>query len=400
MLLALFTTLSGCAPMDAEVSGQYFAWLGANSSATVDEGRIDGVLDQAATIDCVREDGEPGYIGNSDADFNCDDVAALTYFTWPQDDGYYGITGKIEPWRTEALLTSEGDFQITTHVELGQTEDFRFHFTIAPDFAPTECIEDESGAAVAQDVDGASWVEKWSEDEDGYAIYYLNAGATQINPGNQEDYWYLTSEWLSGYGAGRFGSDDLGSIPSAYSWTDPFANIAEYNSASRKYKCTEGSMLRLFYPGSYFEATSDSDGNACESSSGGSYDAIVTDINESAATWMSELNDVMGAQIDGAPAFAMKVEDNSWRESDDVAVGLDNWVEVHSSWVRVKDGSNIEVGGSAEGDFQILYQASESASYVLVTGSWKVDDIKEDKWGYNELEEDLIAASGSSYCGN
>lgn len=482
MLLALISLLTGCNPQDAEVSGTYFAWLAANSSATVEEGRIDGVLEEAARIDCVRTEDDPGYIGNSDESFDCEKVAALTYYTWPQDDGYYGITGKIEPWRTEALLTSEGDFQITTHVELGRTEDFRFHFTIAPDFAPTDCVEDESGNAVTEPVDGADWVESWSADEDGYKIYYLNAGSSQINPNDQDTYWYLTSEWLSGYGAGRFGSDDLSSIPGIYDWVDPNGYVGTYNDARREFQCKQGEVTRLNYPGNYFDSTPtedavgimdpacvpfqyedcslDEDGEVdctdmiwicpCEAygsetcyptadldpnqiseglQSDGStiedgweddyaaclagqtvpgwqlYSAeeiaadMAADLQTSSDEWAAELTDVLGAQVDGEPAFDVKVEDNSWRASDDVPVGLDRWAEAHTSWVRVKDGSKIEPGGTAEGDFQIIYQASESASYVLVTGTWKVEDIQEDKWGYEELEEVKLAESGASYCG-
>ena len=61
----------------------------------------------------------------------CAELETLENNTWIVDDGYYGLTGSIEPWRTEALLNSEGDLQLTVHINLGEGEDFRFGFAIA-----------------------------------------------------------------------------------------------------------------------------------------------------------------------------------------------------------------------------------------------------------------------------
>ena len=263
MNLILLTALTGCAPQDATVTGQWFSWLAANSSATVEEDNLD--VSGATAFECSGRgwdaetcDFEPGYVGStngpgaqyvggdcpmtnaagnfdrSDGPCNvsytsacneedlatyaeqCEELQSLQNNAWINDDGYYGLSGAIEPWRSEALINSEGDLQLTVHVDLGNKQDFRFGFSIDPDFAPVDCLEDENGDAYVTHRDGSDWVDEWSEDEDGHRIYYLNSGAYQHNPYKGEDTWYLSNDMISGYGFSKFAAEELTSRPGDY----------------------------------------------------------------------------------------------------------------------------------------------------------------------------------------
>lgn len=377
---ALFAlVLVACNPHDAEVSGNWTAWLPSNSSSVVQESLN---LDKASRVDCYRTEDESGYIGSTDDAPSCDDVAALAFHTQYQTDGYYKFSEPIDAWRTEALVNTEGDFQLTVHNKLNSGEDFRFMFTIDPDFAPVSCSTDDQGNQVLEYIDGSSWLDAWSDDEDGYTIYYLNAGAYQIDPGNSDNVWYIDSDWLSGYGTAKFSEDDFSSRPTDYAWYDP---TAVYGS-----KCNQEGSDRLFYWESWY--------TSCESASSATTEGIVADIaaelNEHAVEWSTEMTDVYGA-----PEFSTKVEDNSWRAYDGARQGIDGWIDVNTSWVRIKNGSKMEVGGSAEGDFQILFEGSEALSRVLVTGTFKTSNIREDKWGYEDLEAVKREENGTPFCG-
>lgn len=104
-------------------------------------------------------------------------------------------------------------------------------------------------------------------------------------------------------------------------------------------------------------------------------------------------------ELSGEPGFVHKTESNFWRPIDDRDSGLDGWAEVASSWVRITDGSNLEVGGTATGDFQVLLQGFESSSYMVVEGSFVIDKIRKDTWAYPDLEDIKRDESGVSYCG-
>ena len=418
MAIVLLALLTGCQPQDAEVTAHWFTWLAANSSPTVAEGKLDETFaDQATAIECSGRGWDPeedrfenGYIGpGSDLaaaasyvggacdpdDGNCDEdelsaecagIDDLYFHTFLQDDGSYFLQGELEPYRTEAYINSENDFQLTVHQALENREDFRFHFTIAPDFAPVDCVADESGTTTIEYVDGAKWTEEWSVDEDGYTIYYLNAGTYQRNPSNTEDYWYLVTDWLSGFGEAKFAAEEFASIATAYGDYEHLESY-ELSPSSANYRAP------LLNNSGHFLAV-----NNRESFDDAEYAENIELLSAYADSWADELNLVAGA-TSGDYSFEHKVEDNQWREIDIQASGIDGWMEVHSSWVRIKNGATFELGTAVEGDFQILYQGIESGSRLLVKGSFKVDKLREDPWGYSFLESDKRDENGTPYCG-
>lgn len=408
-MLALL--LLGCNPQDAEVEGTWTVWLAANSSTTVDRDNID--LENASRVDCSRTEEEVGYIGNSDGAPDCETVEALTWQTWLQDDGIYTISEALTPWRSDALINGEGDFQLTLHQDIGSGEDFRIAFSIDPDFSPTVCTTDDGGNLQLEYVDGSNWLEQWSADEGDYTIYYLNAGGYQVNPGNSEEYWSFATDWLSGFGIAKFSDDDFYSYGVDYLWSDPNYPVYFTDDEGDTY-CTPWSTIdeivqsddnrrndndqasyantRLFYWESWYNPY-------CEDlpstrTADGYRDAIAEELVASTQTWSDEMVSVYGAD-----SMEFRVEDNSWREIDDARQGLDGWIDVHTSWVRIKKGSKLEVGGSAEGDFQIYFYGAQSGSHALVSGTFKVAEIKDDRWAYEDLESVKREENGTEYCG-
>jgi hypothetical protein len=260
----LILSFIGCAPQDAEVSAHFWTWLASNSSAAIGEDNLTGIDEKATIFECsgrgwdvVEGRYEDGYIGpRSAAEANdprfiggaceldedgepvdwcteeiqqkwadqCNGTASTVGVleTFMYDDGYYAIQGDMDPWRTEALINGENDLQLTVHHYLEKGQDFRFTFSIAPDFEPTRCISTENGAEI-QKVDGASWVEKWSEDEGDYYIYYLNAGTAQPTGSDAPtgDILYLTTDWLTGYGFSKFAGEEFNSVANTFAAAIP-----------------------------------------------------------------------------------------------------------------------------------------------------------------------------------
>jgi hypothetical protein len=482
MFILLFASLTGCSPQDATVSGDWFAWLGANSSETVKEGEVN--LSNATVFSCNGLGWDPetcafeeGYIGSEkgysdsdqfiggacerekdgslcDGDFvddcgatedinedgvvdaadalagfakECEDIDNAEFQTWMQEDSFYGMTGKIgeykndkgekvnDTWRSEAIINSEGDFQLTVHVDLGKDQDFRFHFSIDPDFSPVECVTNEDGEAEVAHVDGSDWVDEWSEDEGDYRIFYLNSGSYQVNPNDSETWWYLNSDSLSGWGFSKFAAEELYSHAGRYGNYDEdgngdgFLGIDDHEVPDLgAYDLAAEDLCAKVYGWDCPHLQTDDDGDGKSEAEGDcndrSADITAADCPDRTSedeplSWQDEMIVMAGAAIDGDAKFENKIEDNTWRPIDETITGLDGWMEVHSSWVRIKNGSKVQEGGMVEGDFQVFYDGAESSSRVLVRGEFKVKDLREDKWGYEVLEDVKRDENDTPFCG-
>ncbi len=357
--------LIGCAPQHAEIAGTYTAWLAAGSSGTVDEAKLD--LEGAGQLNCSGTDVK-GFDAYDAA--GCEGFAPQ-WFTWLDDDGYYVLNGDLDTWRSEAIITSERDLQLTFHVDLGDGQDFRAAWVIDPDFQPTRCTQDDSGTTVLELWDGEDWVDQWAGDEDGAALYYLNAGSYQLNPYDSEDYWVLPQEWLAGFGKAKFAAE-------------------EFNSHPTDFGMYEAGSTTSFYVELEPETTDYSD-----------YDELLAQVQASAAEWQAEMaGDDALAYGYGDPVFELKVEDNSWRPVDQSSAGLDSWVQVESSWVEFdQDPDQIQAGDPASGSFQILFDGSESGSHVLISGTFDIPEVFEDRWGYTDLMEEKMEENETPICG-
>ena len=343
-----------CSPQDATIVGQYSVWLAADSSGTVAEEELD--LTEATIIDCTSEplSGNDAACGSMDPD----------YYTWLEDDGYYLMEGSFDTWRSEAIVSSEGDFLLTFHHDLGDGQDYRIAFAVDPTFAPSTCQQDADGNAVDTLVDGADWVEEWSVDEGGQYIYYLNSGTYQLNPNDSEDYWVFPDNWLSGFSTTKFAAEEFNSVPSLW---------GEYDSGT---------------PNNWYVSLDSDEPDWTE------YDATVAYVEDLADSWASELEDQGLTSQD----FQLRVVDNSWRAPDGSAAGIDGWVSMEHSWVRLNTHEAIEAGDSVSGDFQIFFQAIESGSYMLASGSFEVPEIREDNWGYPVIEDQKREENNTPDC--
>jgi hypothetical protein len=385
--LLLFTA---CSPQDATITdGQMFSWLALNSSKVfIDESLpfLEDLADNDQYADDLavsmyecsgREVDEDGYLAAQDnfphtTGDACADIDTISFenHKFIQNDGFYLLQQPISPWRTEALINGEGHLQLTAHQALPNGEDFRFNFVINPNFSPITCTTNDAGLPQVEWVDGSDWVYQWSLEEEGHQIYYLNAGAYQINPSDTDDYWFLTTDWNSGFGHSKFSSEDFYATPTNY--------------------------------GNYDEDGGGDDFMFIENRNAPDYDAYdnaVTELATTAETWGTELAMFAGANVDGTPAFSHKVESNTWRPINNSNAGLDGWAETHSSWVRLSNDSDITDGGMAKGDFQILYTADESNSQILVKGSFVIPELKVDAWAYPMLEDDKREEYETEFCG-
>lgn len=423
MLLSLALLLTACKPNHAEISGQWHVWLAANNSATVSEGKLDLAETATRIYECSGRGWdddlqafEPGYIGpTSGADYqtgryfggacdpsdsSCDQaaldadcalLASMEFYPQLNRDGYYYLTEPLDTWRSEAIMTSEGDFQLTFHNRLGKGQDFRLAFVITPDFAPLICDDpDGDGTAEAVVMDGTNWVEAWTANQglDGQ-LYYLNAGAQQTKPdknsATEPEIWYLENDWAGGFAHAKFAAEEFISVPNVYGQYDEYGVGTHFEvSASSQEGTLWGSAISRLDP--------DMD----------EYAALSDDLKERSDAWAREISGVAMGGVSPEQAdtslFELRVEDNAWRPIDLDIEGLDGWMEVASSWVTVDPGSQLEVGGSASGEFQILFTGYESSSLLVAKGSWSVDRIRKDPWAYDVLEDEKRAESGNEFC--
>jgi len=454
MLVLPLLSLLGCTPHDADVKGEFFVWLAANSSQTVSEGLVN--LDGATHIECLRgwneeeDDWDLGYIGPRQGDVKaggdwsktyiggdcaptdsdclavidelqapCEQIDELRMHQFLQKDGFYAFREDLDPWRTEVVLNSEGDFQLTFHHHLDGGEDFRVVFSVAPDFAPIECTTDDKGNTVAQYVDGDVWLDAWSADQpdlDGGTIYYLNAGAVQHNPGDAADYWFLPTQWLAGIGNSKLSAEHFWSHP-----TDYGVYYDVYQGGEKTGEFTPDPHFLIGEGDGYMGSVGDytGDGKPDPGINHGEFDnsnpehqlyhelfvQAVEDLthggdydDSSPLTYDQEIADVAGAEYTDGTAFQHRVEGNLWRPVDNTYVGLDGWAEVHSSWVIFDKGTDLSEGGHASGSFQILFDGAESSSAFLVHGTFDTDKIKQDPWGYDDLQAELRDESGQLFC--
>jgi hypothetical protein len=449
MLVLPLLSLLGCTPQDADVTGEYFVWLAAGSSQTVNEGLVN--LDGATHIDCVRgwneeeEDWDIGYIGPREGDVKkggnwsetyiggdcaptdddclevidelqapCDDIDEMLMHQFLQKDGFYAFREDLDPWRSEVVINSEGDFQLAFHHKLEGGEDFRIIFSIAPDFAPVECTTDEEGNTVARYVDGDVWLDQWSANQpdiDG-TIYYLNAGAVQHDPSDIASYWFLPSEWLAGVANAKLSAEHFWSHPTDYGvyhedeesgeftpdphfligvMDDALGSVGDYTGDGKPDpginhgEFDNDDPEHVAYQELFVQAVEDL-------THGGKYD------DDSPLNYDQEIAEVARAEYTDGTEFRHRVEGNLWRPVDNTFVGLDGWAEVHSSWVIVDSGSDLSEGGHASGSFQILFDGAESSSAFLVHGTFDTDNIKRDPWGYDDLQEELRDENQTPFC--
>lgn len=304
---------------------------------------------------------------------------------WILQEGYEVVSQDIEEWRGEAIMTWEGDFQITFHSRVGgANDDFRFAIVVDPDFQPTECVTGESGEPELQAVDG-DWLANWSADLDGGTRYFLNAGAYQFNPSSVDDLWALPEDWLAGYAAAKFVEDDFLMRTTRYGEPGAYAEF----EVDTYYTTIDANDL--------FYAYVTEGGNPEENNA---YQENIERANQIVEETQADLALLQDPDDEGDDwTYAPVVHTNTWREPDGNAIGLDSWVELHYNWITFDEGSQLEVGGQASGEFSLLLEGYSSQSVIFITGKFKTDKIKADNWTAPNLYEDKLEEYGTVLCG-
>jgi hypothetical protein len=318
----------------------------------------------------------------------------FAYELWLHRDKFRVVKQKLEPWRGEAIITTEGDFHVTFHHTVGGS-DFRFAFVIDPDFQPQECVG--SGESVAAEPVDGDWLGAWSEDieEGDGTLYYLNAGAYQFNPSNIEDAWFLPNDWRAGYAEAKFGEEQLFIRGARYG--NPFA-YEEYEALGDLFGQAYVGVEDLFYFA--MPADDNPDTDTVEN------DPVTADIDGDGVADYTEMGEVIETIVADTKSeieavgweIAPKAHLNDWRAPDGIASGLDGWGELHYNWVQIDAGSVLEVGGSASGSFELTMQATDSQSRMFIKGSFVVDKIKKERWGAYDIDAIKIEENGTELC--
>jgi hypothetical protein len=416
--------LVACTPQDAEVTADYAIFFGADSSDNIDRLNRTGIdVSERLTglgltpIDCRDlsgyEEEEIADLRLAGVDYGaecctggsgetCDALIEPKWFEWLDDYAFYLKEGKVEPWRTEAVITTEGDLQLTVHMDVEKFGDFRFGWVIDPNFAPQTCVDGDAGAEL-QPVDG-DWLAGWSAGEESGTLWHLNGGAFQVNPSDNGVGWYFEPEWMAGYSFARFADEPVYAIPTAYN----------------------DEMYRPFFVNTYATECNDRDDNDddgvaddddpnCETSDFESGTSIPVprgvDPDKVLGTWIEATNEYFATDVTdlatlGKSAFPlqMKIEDNTWRTVDDEASGLDNWLGVSQSWVRIDNPGDIKIhpDNPITGEFQIYLESVAASTKLIVGGTFSISEIREDVWGYElgTLEEVKREQNGTAECGS
>lgn len=350
-------------------------------------------------------------------------IATAKFMDWLDDRPYYLNHGDVTTWREEAVLTAEGDLQLTLHMDTPFGE-VRFGWVVDPLFQPTECVDDGDSSKEQALFGDENVLENWAAgEEEGTTLFYLNAGAAQINPNNTADAWYLEREWSAAAGFSRFGDEP------AYMYGTDYAEYDTLTGAYTPffvYTDDEGGVTDGYgsepNPGRYTELNCGEDGqDGC---------AQLKDYPDFVESMVDNFNnggpDEDGNQVEPAEddlanfgklpqdefPFHVKIEDNSWRKTEigqgENPSGLDNWVGVNPGWVRFQmapeDFRAIEPGtldSPLKGDFQIyLISAESSGSVWFFEGSFEITTIERDTWGYSpELDVQKREENDTKTCG-
>ncbi len=386
--IVLLAVSAACKPTNAELtSGGYAAFLSTTNSRTVLEERIDIAGEEIAYgVDCRTGAANP--VEGALPEICEDEAWPFDHEAWAGIDGYNVMGADMEAWRGEGIITSENDFQVVFHHAL-PGGDFRFVFVLDPVLAPKECRSRPDGTVGLEPIDG-DWVSEWSNDlaasgEDGQ-LFFLNARSYQFNPNDTEQLWVLPQEWRAGFAAGKFGAEDLTLRTAQYGLPVAYDNFESATSAPP----ASALFYREMEPGS-------------DPRSNNGFQSVVRRAQEVKEEIQAEFQVLSQGQFDtlmgGDFAYEPRVHANEWRIPDSRASGLDGWAELHYNWVRLDPGADLTVGGTASGEFHLMFVANESPTRVIVRGRFNVPVIKRDRWAPRNVEAEKMEENGATFCG-
>ncbi len=402
--LAPLVFAMGCVPNNAELtSGGFAVFLSHNTSLTVKHGKADLQATTGDTgawwnLDC-RSLGENDIRLDDPLDICNSEGWPPTHEAWLTRDAYHVQAEDLAPWRGEAVMTSEGDVQITFHHQVTGGEDMRFAFVVDPAFQPRTCQEDdETGAVGWEDIDG-DWLTNWSDDTwtdlgtdaEGADIevgdrhmVFLNSNSYQFNPSELDDYWSLPLKWRAGYADAKFGEENFAMRTARYG--EP-----SFYTSYESEEVAEPAREDLFY------VTLEEDVPATDQAA---FNELCDRVMGVADEVYDELELVDGGdRVDFRPA----VHCNGWRMPDGRPSGLDAWAELHYNWVIFdQDPADMAVGEPLSGEFNLVFDGESTQSRLFIQGAFTADAVKSDRWTADDvmsikLEENQTVLCGEQY---
>jgi hypothetical protein len=406
--------MAACSPQNAELtSGSYTMFVSKNTSTVVSQKKIDfSKFENSWNIDCRNladeelrlenpadvcngynefagstDPGPDGEIGTDDDEFN-----SVKHEGWINLDGFHVVHENLDPWRGEAIMTSEGDLHLVFHHRLNGGEDMRFAIAVDPAFKPRRCVQTGDGVQW-EDVDG-DWMAEWSNhlqgddfpgEGTGGTLIPLNSGAYQFNPNptNDAEPWYFPDEWNAGYTQGRWGPELMFMRTTRFGKPSAYSNFEENGSDLNE-------ETDLFYV------------NMVEGAAGTdipAYGEMVDGIRSISTETQTE-SALLHSPLGEAPDYKPLVIDNGWRVSDGRNAGLDGWGELHYNWIQLDQAaSEIGVGNPVSGEFRLLYKGVDSGSRLFVEGKFTVDKVRRDTWVVEELAPQKYAENQTVLCG-
>jgi hypothetical protein len=410
--------LAACIPDNAElVDTSYAAFISSGNSLSLQKETVDpSDWSKTWNVDCrdFEEPADKEALQLEDPLKICgEEIWPPEYEEWAIQSGFHVVIEEnIEPWRGEAVITSEGDLQLAFHHRLPGGADMRFVFAIDPDFAPVSCTVDEEGTVVRGPMDG-DWIAEWSKeldyiaaqseaDEaylapyahmepyfDGGRLYFLNARSYQLNPADPTGAdWDIPQQWSAGAVQGKFSEENLFHRTARYG--EPQVYNAVEVQDNTEYQYFDISKDELWYCDDIVVEPTE--------------DLCMIEMEEELREVQVGVRDELGRMLDpeksGTPllSFAPITHVNYWRQPDGLPPGFDGWGEAHWNYVVFSENSDLQVGGRAEGAFTFTFDADESSTRVFMKGRFVVEKIKKDRWTTDNLEQVKLEEKGVELC--
>ncbi|MFK7926810.1 MAG: hypothetical protein AB8H79_01380 [Myxococcota bacterium] len=403
---------AGCAPQNASiVEGSYTMFM-SNSTTQVfieDRIRVDNFEDKWV-IDCLgRDERAEGAIDNcrDSGGVNVPVEGAdrgIAHETWIERDVFTAVHEPLDPWRGEAIMTSEDDLQLTFHHRL-PNGDFRFAVVVDPAFQPRTCVEDESGNLSNEPIDG-DWVAEytksmtqgnydggeslWTGRSNEGTLFLLNATTFQFNPDSTDNIWVLPFYMEAGYAAARWGPESM-SYQGAR-WAQPSAYTA-YADGDRNGPPTSSVFYERFDPNQFqgeFEPKLRADPD---------FKALYEKIEKTARETQEDISALYAPGIE-VPDYTPAVPSEAWRRPDGTDAGFDGWGGMYHSYVRFdQDRDLLKAGERLSGEFKLYFFGDNSQSRLLVEGQFETGRVKNDTWVTPNVQEEKLEESGLTLCG-
>jgi len=411
-ILAATALASACAPQSAVLTeGSYIAFIDAENSQSIAKEKVDpDDYDTTFNVDCREFE-----TAADEEALRLPDPTPIcgpqkwppAYEQWALNSGYYVVTEELDPWRGEAILTSEGDLQIGFHHKVPGGEDMRFLFVVDPTFQPTECVQNQVEGIP---VDG-NWIQEWSDAEltyianltdsrkeafahfedylDDGRLFFMNGSSYQFNPNDVLDIWGLPQYYEAGAANGKFVEDLLHLRVSRYGEPEAYNALDALGATDSTIQIDANDVWYCD-----MAAGTDPDSDNCQQDREEHVRQVVADTRTELNLLMSPTGDAADAVFAYEPIGHL----NLWRIPDGKPPGFDGWAEMHANYVVFSGDSDLTVGGSAKGAFSLLYEADDSSTRVFVKGEFEIDKIKEDNWVTEDLEANKLEEAGVTLC--